>query len=103
MTERGRHPREKYTYSNLTALAGKKSRYSQSNLGDGERDPRQDGLGYAKGTPTAMATPEAITFLEGLASTTTHPTKRQQHDPTTCGAATKKTTHPTKCQQHAPT
>eukprot|EP00978_Attheya_sp_CCMP212_P037428 scaffold176062_cov55-Attheya_sp.AAC.1 len=50
-----------------------------------------------------MATPEAITSPEGLASTTTHPTKRQQHAPTTCGAATKKTTHPVKCQQHAPT
>eukprot|EP00978_Attheya_sp_CCMP212_P040277 scaffold218119_cov61-Attheya_sp.AAC.2 len=45
---------------------------------------------YDKGTPTAMATPEAITFPEGLTSTTTHPAKRQQHAPTTCGAATKK-------------
>eukprot|EP00978_Attheya_sp_CCMP212_P024804 scaffold78551_cov35-Attheya_sp.AAC.1 len=67
-----------------------------------ERETR-DKMAYAKGTPTAMATPEAITFLERLASTTTHPTKRQQHDPTTCGAATKKTTHPAKRQQHAPT
>eukprot|EP00978_Attheya_sp_CCMP212_P018366 scaffold50167_cov51-Attheya_sp.AAC.3 len=46
---------------------------------------------YDKGTSTAMATPEAITFPEGLASTTTHPAKRQQRAPTsTCGAATKK-------------
>eukprot|EP00978_Attheya_sp_CCMP212_P036251 scaffold162979_cov31-Attheya_sp.AAC.1 len=46
---------------------------------------------YEKGTPTAMATPEqAITFPEELASTTTHPAKRQQHAPVTCGAATKK-------------
>eukprot|EP00978_Attheya_sp_CCMP212_P039561 scaffold206954_cov52-Attheya_sp.AAC.1 len=50
-----------------------------------------------------MATPKAITFLEGVTSTTTHPAKRQQHAPTTCGAATKKTTHPVKHQQHTPT
>eukprot|EP00978_Attheya_sp_CCMP212_P038024 scaffold184486_cov50-Attheya_sp.AAC.2 len=69
------------------------------------KDPRavKSRRAYDKGTSTAMATPEAITFPEGVASTTTHPAKHQQHTPTTCGAATKKTTHPAKRQQHAPT
>eukprot|EP00978_Attheya_sp_CCMP212_P042271 scaffold255027_cov54-Attheya_sp.AAC.3 len=50
-----------------------------------------------------MATPKAITFPEILASTTTHPAKRQQHAPMMCGGAKKKTTYPAKRQQHTPT